>query len=195
MLLTKFQKALAAKFSLKNLGAPTHFLGIEIVPTQSGLFLTQHHYIRDLLHSNNMHEAKPVTTPQATTCDLATTGDASTCDITIYRKLVGSLQYLSLTIPDIAFSVNKLSQYMQAPTGLHMQVAKRILRYLKGTIDFGLHLRKSNSLQLHAFCDLDWAGDSRDMKSTGAYIVYLGSNPISWSCKKQTTVPKSSTKA
>lgn len=193
--IAQFQQALASKFSLKNLGVPSHFLGIELIPTARGLFLTQHHYIRDLLHSVQMHDAKPVSTPMSTSLSLASPPDSSTCDVTAYRRLVGSLQYLSLSRPDIAFSVNKLSQSMQAPTDIHLQAAKRVLRYLKGTIDHGLHLVRDSSFHLNAFCDADWAGDSSDRKSTAAYIIYYGSNPISWSCKKQSTVAKSSTEA
>lgn len=193
--LKSFQQALSSKFSLKNLGQPSHFLGIELLPTQHGLFLSQHHYIRDFLLSTNMQDAKWVCTPMSTSGSLQAPLDTPLCDVTDYRKIIGSLQYLSLTRPDISFSVSRLSQYLNAPTTIHMQAAKRILRYLKGTIDHGLHLTRDTSLSFTAFCDSDWAGDSTDYKSTAAYIIYFGSNPISWSCKKQRAVVKSSTEA
>lgn len=193
--LLNFQQALSAKFSLKNLGPPSHFLGIEFVPTESGLFLTQHHYIRDVLLSTNMHDAKPICTPMSTTCSLLAPSDTPLCDVTAYRKIVGSLQYSSLTRPDISYSVSRLSQYLSAPTDVHMQAAKHVLRYLKGTIDHRLHLTRDTSASLTAFCDFDWAGDPSDYKSTAAYIIYFGSNPISWSCKKQCIVAKSSMEA
>lgn len=142
-----------------------------------------------------MQDAKPVCTPMSTSASLQAPSDTPLCDVTDYRKIIGSLQYLSLTRPDISFSVNRLSQYLNAPTTIHMQAAKRILRYLKGTTDHGLHLTRDTSLSLTAFCDSDWAGDSTDYKSTTAYIIYFGSNPITWSCKKQCTVAKSSTEA
>jgi hypothetical protein len=109
--------------------------------------------------------------------------------------LAGSLHYLSTTRPDVAFAVNKLSQHMQAPTTTHMQALKCVLRYLKNIISHGLHLVKTNNLNLTAFCDADWGGDTTDRKSIGAYIVYLGPGAISWSCKKQSTVARSSTEA
>ncbi|WVY94393.1 hypothetical protein V8G54_033481 [Vigna mungo] len=193
--LSTFQRDLAAKFTLKDLGTPHHFLGVEILPTSTGLFLTQHHYIRDLLQSTATTDAKPVTTPMSSSCDLSAASDASTCNFSEYRRIVGSLQYLSLTRPDVSFSVNKLSQYMAAPTEIHMQAAKRILRYLKGTIDHGLQLRRDSNLHLTAFCDADWAGDTAHRRSTAAYIIYYSSNAISWSCKKQSSVAKSSTEA
>ncbi|WVY95893.1 hypothetical protein V8G54_028044 [Vigna mungo] len=195
VILSAFQRDLAAQFALKDLGTPHHFLGVEILPVSTGIFLTQHHYIRDLLQSTAMTDAKPVSTPMSTSCDLSANSDASTCNALEYRRIVGSLQYLSLTRPDVSFSVNKLSQYMAAPTESHTQVAKSVLRYLKGTIDHGLQLRRDSNLSLTAFCDADWAGDIVDRRSTAAYIIYYGSNAISWSCKKQPPVAKSSTEA
>jgi hypothetical protein len=81
---------------------------------------------------------------------------------------------------------------MQAPTSVHWTAAKRVLRYLKGTLDFGLHYTKG-SFTLHGFCDSDWAGNPDDRRSTTGYGIFFGSNLISWSAKKQTFVSKSST--
>ncbi|XP_019097369.1 PREDICTED: uncharacterized protein LOC109131159 [Camelina sativa] len=116
-------------------------------------------------------------------------------DPTPYRKLVGSFQYLAFTRLAIAYAVNRLSQFMHRPTDAHWQAANRILRYLAGTPTHGLFLSAKTPLSLHAFFDVDWAGDSHDYVSTNAYIVYLGSNPISWSAKKQNGVARSSTEA
>jgi len=110
-----------------------------------------------------MQDAKPISTPLSTSCDLTPTFDAFSCDI---RRIIGSLQYLYLTCPDISFSVNKLSQYMQAPIEIYMKVVKRLLRYFKETLDHGLHLSLEPQISLIAFCDSDWAGDTHDRKST-----------------------------
>nr|KYP45810.1 Copia protein [Cajanus cajan] len=98
-----------------------------------------------------------------------------------------------MTHLDISFVVNRLSQFMHRPTDLHMQATKRVLRYLKGTLDHGLHLVTNQNLFLQAYCDLYWVGDTQDCKSTSTFIIYLGNNPISWSNKKQAIVAKSST--
>lgn len=82
---------------------------------------------------------------------------------------------------------------MHRPTGLHLQAGKRFLRYLAGTVTHGIFFSVTNSLSLHGFSDADWAGDSDDYMSTNAFIIYLGSHPISWSAKKQKSVAKSST--
>ncbi|KAK2426394.1 hypothetical protein QL285_025068 [Trifolium repens] len=128
-----------------------------------------------------MADSKPVSTPMATTFCSTSTPDATTCDSSEFRSILGSLHYLSITRPDIAFSVNKLAQNMQAPTVTHKQALKRILRYLKSTISHGLHLTKSLNKSLIGFCDADWAGDSLDRKSTGNCTIINGSR-ISHNC-------------
>ena len=140
-----------------------------------------------------MTDAKPICTPMSTTCSLDTNDDTPSYDSSSFHSLIGSLHYLSLTWSDVAFVVNKLSQYMQAPSSIHMQALERILRYLKHTIFHDLYLVATKNLDLTAFCDADWGGDNFDRKSTSAYIVYLGPNAISWSCKKKSTVARSST--
>jgi len=116
-------------------------------------------------------------------------------DSTRYRSLVGALQYLTLTRPDIAFSVNKVCQFLHAPTTVHWSAVKRILRYVRGTIKHGLQIKRSSSMLVSAFSDADWTGDVDDRRSTGGFAVYLGANLVSWTARKQTTVSRSSTEA
>lgn len=161
---------------------------------RKGIFLSQKRYIEELLCKANMDDAKPVATPLATHPPLTLHGDLLD-DPTEYRQLIGSLQYLSLTRPDVAFAVNKLAQYMQRPTDQHMQALHRLLRYLSGTSKMGLTIHKDSPLTLHAYSDADWARDRDDYISTTAYIVYLGRNAISWTSRKQRTRARSSTEA
>lgn len=152
-------------------------------------------YILDLLTKTNMLDAKPVTTPLPTAPKLTLHGATKLDDATEYKSVVGSLQYLAFTRPDIAFAVNRLSQFMHQPTSDHWQAVKRVLRYLAGTTTHGIFLQANSPMLLHAFSNADWAGDSDDYLSTNAYVIYLGSNPISWSSKKQCGVSRSSTEA
>lgn len=112
-------------------------------------------------------------------------------DPSLYRSVVGNLQYLSFTRPNLAFSVNKVCQYTHAPRLSHWQAVKRILRYLQHTIDYGLYL-SSFSPSLAANSDVDWVGYIDEKKSTGGYCVFYGSNLVSWSSKKQSTIARSS---
>lgn len=111
----------------------------------------------------------------------------------LYRSIVGGLQYLTITRPDLSLAVNQAFQFMHLPTNGHFQLVKRLLRYIKGTLDHGLRFT-SGPFTIHAFSDSNWAGDCIDRKSTSGYCVFLGPNLISWSAKKQATVYRSSTK-
>ncbi|KAL9840179.1 putative RNA-directed DNA polymerase [Arabidopsis thaliana] len=194
-LVKNFNVSLADRFSLKDLGALRYFLGIEATRTKKGLHLMQRKYITDLLAKTHMLDAKPISTPMATTPKLSLHSGTILDDAKEYRMIIGSLQYLSFTRPDIAFVVNRLSQFMHKPTDEHWQAAKRVLRYLAGTKSHGIFLRSDAPLTVHSFSDADWAGDLGDGLSTNAYIVYFGGSPISWSSKKQRSVSRSSTEA
>ncbi|CAM8900949.1 unnamed protein product [Rhodiola kirilowii] len=144
-----------------------------------------------------MENCRPTSTPLSTTEKLARDigqplGDDDTSK---YRSMVGGLQYLTLTRPDISFAVNKVCQYLSKPCDTHWEAVKRILRYIKGTIDFGLRFRRSSITRLSVFTDADWAGCLDDRRSTSGFAVFLGPNLISWSAKKQSTVSRSSTEA
>ncbi|MCH82053.1 retrovirus-related Pol polyprotein from transposon TNT 1-94 [Trifolium medium] len=174
-------------FSLKDLGTLDYFLGIEVKRHSDGsLLLSQQKYIRDLLVKTNLHEAKPMSSPMVAGCKLSKEGSATYVDPSHYRSIVGALQYATITRPDISFSVNKVCQFMSQPTDAHWTVVKHILRYLKGTISFGLHLQpvKTFLIPLQAYCDANWGSDSDDRRSTSGACVYLGPNLISWWAKK-----------
>ena len=114
---------------------------------------------------------------------------------TPFQQIIGTLQYLTFTRLDICYAVNKVCQFMHAPIESHWAAIKRILRYLKGTSSYDLHLTRGSSLSLHGLTDADWTRSVDDRKSTGGYIVFLGITPVSWKSGKQRTVAPSSTKA
>ena len=128
---------LSHTFSVKDMGHLHIFLGIEVVPTAKGLFLSQHKYIQDLLSKTFMDMAKDIHTPMSTSTPLILTDGSTSTNSTEYQRVIGALQYLGLTRPDIAFVVNQLSQFMHKPTTCHWTIAKQILRYLKQTMFHG----------------------------------------------------------
>jgi hypothetical protein len=168
-------------FALKNLGNLHHFLGIEVKHVSDGIILSQEKYAADLLWHAAMTTCKPIPTPLAASEKLSShVGDPlGPDDSTKYRSVVGALQYLSLTRPDLAFAINKVCQFLKAPTTLHWSAVKRILRYIKTTIHTGLKIRKSASTILSAFYDADWTSCTDDRKSTGGFAIFFGSNLIS----------------
>jgi histone deacetylase 1/2 len=188
---------LGLAFALKNLGPLHYFLGIEMNKVHDGIVLSQEKYANDLLNRVNMKICKPVDTPLSVSEKLSVVDGEplSSEDSTRYRSIVGALQYITLTRPDIAFSVNKVCNFLHAPTTVHWISMKRILRYLQGTTSLGLRLSKSSSTSVSAFSDADWAGCPDDRRSTGDFAVFLGSKLISWSARKQATVSRSSTEA
>lgn len=143
--------------SLLDLGDLHYFLGIEVNKLNGGIVLTQEKYASDILRRVGMTECKPVNTPMSTSEKLSIhEGELhGPNDATKYRSVVGALQYLTLTRPDISFSVNKVCQFLHAPTTLHWAAVKRIIRYLKHTKKLGLKIAKSSSLLVSGFSDAD----------------------------------------
>jgi hypothetical protein len=183
-------KNLQREFALKDLGDLHYFLGIEVKKVNDGLLLTQGRYAADILSRSGMAKAKPVDTPLSITekLSIADGQRLGEEDSTRYRSLVGALQYLTLTRPDLSFAVNKVCQYLHAPTSTHLSAVKRILRYVQGTLSLGLKIRRSPSMMVSAFSDADWAGCIDDRRSTGGFAIFLGNNLISWTARKQETV-------
>ena len=175
---------LQTTFALKDLGELHFFLGIQVTKTDTCLHLSQSKYLVDLLNKVKMQDCTPCSTPMAANVPFTKTDSELFADATLYRSIIGALQYATLTKPEIAFPINKLSQFLAAPTINHWQACKRILRYLKGTMHIGLQYSQQGPLNIDCFSDADRAADRDDRKSIVGYCVYFGPNMISWCSKK-----------
>ena len=142
-----------------------------------------------------MTACKPLSTPADTGSKLSDSAGPPVEDLTLYRSLVGALQYLTITRPDIAYAVQQVCLFMHDPRQTHFQALKRIIRYIKGTLSLGHHLRRSPVNRFTAYSDADWGGCPDTRRSTSGYCVYLGDSLISWSAKRQPTMSRSSAEA
>ncbi|VVA25187.1 Hypothetical predicted protein, partial [Prunus dulcis] len=165
---TMLIQRLGKLFSMKDLGRLNYFLGIEATYEGSALHLTQKKYASDLLTRTGFADCKPISTPCISGQKLSLHGGEPLVDPSEYRQVVGALQYLTITRPDLSYAVNQVCQFMHSPTTLHWQAVKRILRYLKATYDHGLRY-KPGKLELNAYSDADYAGDPDTRHSTGGF--------------------------
>jgi hypothetical protein len=144
--------------------------------SSNGFYLTQAKYIFDLLSRAKLTDCKIVDTPTELNAHLNLQDGEPLRDPTLYRHLVGSLVYLTVTRPDISYVVHQVSQFMATPRSTHFSDVLRILRYLKGTLFHGLHFSSESPLELHSYTDADLVGDPTDHRSTTGYCFLLGSS-------------------
>jgi hypothetical protein len=137
-LITTCKQDLAEEFEMKDLGLMHYFLGLEIWKQKGEAFLGQGKYTIEILKRFGMEDCKPMATPMITNLKKLNSSELERVNPTIYKQLIGCLMYLTNTRPDICFAVNTLSQYMVDPKRVHWIATKHILRYLKGTIEYGL---------------------------------------------------------
>ena len=198
-------KSLSQHFKLCDLGHTTQLLGLEIHRDHPNhhLHLSQSQYIVNLLQEHGMDDCKPVATPLNPGSRLSTSmspqnaSEASEMHSVPYISVVGSLMYLAVTTrPDITYAAGVLARFNSNPGQLHWQAAKHVLRYLKGTMEHKLVYQPTDHPQLFTtYSDADHGGNPDNGKSTGGYVVKIGSGAVSWSSKLQSLVALSTTEA
>ena len=150
-----------------------YFLGMELWQNADGISLGEGKYAVEILNRFGMMDCKAMNTPMASNLKLLSDASSEAIDVVMYRQMIGSLMYLTNIRLDICFLVNTLSQFLIDPRHVHLIAAKHILRYLKGTIDYGLKYEVNQKIKLEGYVDSDWTGSAIDRKSTsGAASVW-----------------------
>ena len=195
---------LSKRFEMKDLGQAKVCLGLEIsrVRSEKAVFLSQSKYSISILERFGMQDSRPVPTPMVPNSSKSNPLDSADPETDAaakdepYRQAIGSLMYLMLgTRPDLAYAVGKLSRFCEDPQQKHWMAVKRVFRYIAGSKELGLKFDGHASLDLVGYSDADWAGDTKDRKSTSGFVFTLGGGPISWGSKKQTIVAVSTCEA
>jgi hypothetical protein len=172
------------EFQMSMMGELTFFLGIQVKQTKQVTFIHQAKYTKDLMKKFNMTELKLVSTPMSMATLLGPNEDGETIDQRQYRSMTGSLLYLTVTRPDIQFTVCLCARFQASPRSSHQTTVQRIFRHLKHTLKFGIWDFASSSLDLIGFSNADFAGCGIDRKSTSGTCHFLGSSLICWSSQK-----------
>lgn len=191
----EFKQSMKQEFEMTDLGRMSFFLGVEVHQSMKGIHLCQKKYAKEVLERFRMWNCNPVKNPILPGTKLSIEGESKDVDATTYKQLVGCLMYLIVTGPDMMYVVCLISRFMAKPREEHMQIAKRALRYLRGTLDFGLFYKREFDSIPKVYTDSDCAGDIDDRKSTSGYVFLLSKAAVCWSSRKQAIVTLSSTEA
>ncbi|CAL2268313.1 unnamed protein product [Prunus armeniaca] len=187
-MLEDFKKNMKEKYEMTDLGLLHHFLGMGVIQTPTSIFIHKKKYATTLLSRFSLSECKPVSIQLVTSEKLSKDDGSCLASEEQYRRIVGSLMYLTATRPDIMFAASLLARFMHCPTSKHLETAKRVLRYVKGTLDYGLEYVKGKEVVLIGYCDNDWSGSVDDSKSTYGYAFSFGSGVFAWASVKQNCV-------
>ncbi|KAI5341826.1 hypothetical protein L3X38_009701 [Prunus dulcis] len=180
---------------MTDLGLLHHFLGMGVEQTDKHIFIHQKKYAMKILEKFGMRDCKSVAIPLVVNGKLCRDDGSEAADESEFRQIVGSLLYLTATRSDVMFASSLLARFMHNPSKKHMGTAKRVLRYIQGTLDFGIEFAKGKTATLIGYCDSDWAGSEDEMRSTSGYAFILGSSMFSWASIKQNTVALSTAEA
>jgi hypothetical protein len=196
VLYNKVKGALANAYKLKEILSPDSVLHINLKAERGGIVsLSLASYIQAMLKRFGMDDCKPVSTPAVADKEkFAEQSNKEPADTNRYQEIVGSISYAANIVrPDLAYAVNVLARTAAKPTKGDMVAAKRVLRYLQGTVGIGLQYKRSDDgIVLKDYCDATWADNQADRSSTTGYVFYLAGAPVSWKCRKQRTIALSS---
>ncbi|XP_070047059.1 uncharacterized mitochondrial protein AtMg00810-like [Nicotiana tomentosiformis] len=176
------------QFKIKDLGSLNYFLGIDVLHTTSGVLLHQRKFILDLLAEFHSDACSPITCPLELNVKLKDRVGNYLPMPEEYRSLISKLNLFTHTRHDLNFVVQHLSQFMQQPCEPQIKVALHLLRYLRGTSDFGIFFNNSSDLSLQVYCDSDWGSCPESKRSVYGFCIFLGRSLIGWKSKKHVVI-------
>nr|GEX83056.1 retrovirus-related Pol polyprotein from transposon TNT 1-94 [Tanacetum cinerariifolium] len=194
-MIDELKKSMTREFEMTDIGLMSYYLGIEVKQTDEGIFICQERYDKVIIKRFGMDKCNPVGNPTEHKVKPSKHDEGKAVDSTLFKSLIGSLRYLTCTRPDILCVVGLISGFMEEPTTKHLKIAKRILRYIKGTVDYGMFYSTSEDFKLVGYSDSDWAGSKDDGRYTSGSLFFLGNNAFTWYLKKQPIVTLSSCEA
>ena len=163
---------------MSMIGELTHFLGLQIRQQDSDIFLSQSKYAKNLVKKFGLESASSVRTPMSLNVKLTVDLLGKSVDPSLYRSMIGSLFYLTASKPDISYNVRVCARYQANPKESHITTLKRIIKYVKTIVDFGVWYNKDTNDVLARYTDADWAGNVDDRKSTLGGCFYVGNNLV-----------------
>ena len=175
----RMKQHLFSHFQTKDLGKLKYFVGIRITESKSSVIMSHRKYVLEILEETSMLDCKPVDTPMNPNVKLIPGQGESLRDPGRYQRLMGKLNYLTITHPDISFPVSVVSQFLQSPCDSHWDAMIHILRYIKETPGQGVLYQNRGHTQIVRYCDADWASSPVDRCSTSEYCVFIGGNLVS----------------
>jgi hypothetical protein len=194
-MINEFKRCMKSVFDMSDLGKLSYYLGIQVEQQNDGIVLKQESYAWKILKMAGMQDCNEAKWPMDPKLQLTKDEKGREVDATEYRKIIGCLRYLIHTRPDLSFSVGVASRFMQTPKESHVSAVKQILRYLKGTTNFGLKYCKGGDGKLVGYSDSSYGTDVEDRTGTTGMAFYYSGNLITWASQKQHTVALSSCEA
>ena len=190
----EFVRTMTKEFEMSMVGDLSYFLGLQVKQLDDGITVSQSIYAKNLIKRFGMQASKTANTPMSTTTKLSRDDDGKLVDEKLYRA-IGRLLYLIASRPDLCLSVGICARCQACPKESHMNTVKRIIKYVKGTLDFSLHYSFETNMNLAGFCDAEWAGCLDDRHSTSGGCFFVGNNLVAWHRKKQNCVSLSTAEA
>ncbi|GKB80073.1 ribonuclease H-like domain, reverse transcriptase, RNA-dependent DNA polymerase [Tanacetum coccineum] len=187
-----FKAQMEEKFEMSDLGLLAYYLGIEVTQTNGDISIKQSAYANKILKEAGMIDCNETLIPMDPGTRLTKNLEGTMVNPTDYRSLIGCLRYLLHTRPDLSYSIGLLSRFMQEPREQHMKAIRQVLRYVKGTKDYGITYTHNEDNKIHGYSDSSYGVNTQEGKGTTGIIFYYGESPISWSTQKQATVALSS---